>query len=455
MHSGAAPTFLETGLTLDRSNEIQPRNQHPVKLDAFRVFFDAIEKQEHLIEVGPWAKKMRMIFSNSQFSTGIAETIRVISGQQGMKYIKDFIDSAVNPYSFKRREDGQELIGTWRGKVYVGMLAYRVSSYLMQTITSPLPFIADAPLETMAVAAEAYTSGNPVRWYQEIEKKSSALKHRQMDPALADYLNMREVQERSMAAKIGQAGMDPFVNIDKLSVAIGWEAVRRRKKAQFVGENVDEKVAELRARDYADQIVRQTQPTSEAMFRSPLYRNMDTTKQMFLQFTQPLNVIWNNIRYDVPQEWVNHNKGRAIGLIMAYVMSGLAIGMIKLVRGRGPDEDDDDEAKWAKFWMLAASSQFTESVPVVGSLLNGVVSTAVTGTPMIFNEQGLPAADALAKGLNRLSTSLRKGEGMNKKDIKFVLMSGFKGLGLMSGFPTLAFAEYYDMIERLVKKEDE
>ena len=114
---------------------------------------------------------------------------------------------------------------------------------------------------------------------------------------------------------------------------------------------------------------------------------------------------------------------------------------------------EDDEQKWLKFWILASSSQFTESVPLIGGMLGQAVSSAVMGTPAIFNEQRLPATDALAKAISRLGVALQKQEGLTSNDVEAILRLGFESSGLLAGAPTLAATGAYDFVKRILDRE--
>ena len=380
--------YLKTGMTLDRSRKIAPHNQKPVRTEATSMFFDSVEHQEHLIAFGKHAKTLQAVFGSAQYSTAIKDAIIANAGREGWRYIEDFISIVTNPASFEPTEMGAPFIRFLRGAVVQANLAWRWSTVLVQVLTSPLPFLAHtSPGMMMTVAAEAATR-NPIKWYKDIEKKSAILKNRQLDETAELIKTMGE----SRLKAINQIGMKGLEYADRITVAIGWEAVKRQRLKDFP------QFGEHAAEEYADQVVIRDQPSSDPLYRSPLYRNKSEAMKLILQFTQPLNVIWQNLRYDMPKAVKEREYRKAVGYITAYALSGLAIGYVRSLRGYGPEDDDDS----TRYWVHAATSQFTEAIPLAGEPITALTRYLITGNTMYMPDNNLPALSDAVNGVMAL-----------------------------------------------------
>jgi len=433
---------LNQGMSIIRK-EIQPRNQRPVKYDALSVFYDSIAKQEHLTVMGPYIKQLRGIFLNSTLGASLLDDIRHSLGQEGVDVLKNYIDTITNPNAFKEKASGDKMLSMFRGSMVIANLAWRWSSVGMQMMTSVLPGLQEAPLELLKVTAEAYT--NPLNFYKTVEEKSPILKHRQLMPEQAI---IRERIERGLGTtieKIGQAGMQGLVWADRHSVAIVWEAVRRKQfdKRYRALSDADKanpnrlEFIEMEARAYADEHIIKTQPTSEEQYRASMYRDPNAFKQVILQFTQPLNVIYNNIRHDMPEAVREQEYGKAIGILTAYAMSGFAVSAIAVLRGRGPDEPDEE--KWARYWLHASTSQFTDSIPFIGQIVTSLTGYAIVGDneSWLRNDTNMPAVDLLARSVEGLIA--------DEKNWGKIAWNAAKGIGMMAGAPMRAVEEYYKL----------
>jgi len=419
---------IPKGMSIERRN-MQPRNHKEIQYDAMKVFFGAIQKQEHLTEMGMYVKTLRGIFKSSTMSETLRKGIVNALGKKAWDFIDNQIATITNPAEFIGPASGAEALNLFRGSMVVSNLAWRASSVLMQIVTSPLPFLSEAPAQLYAVAAEAMVK-NPFKFYKEIEEKSAYLRNRQIDPTMAKLEQRTEQGVATAFEKIGRAGMIGLTMADRISVAIGWEAVRRKQRG--LGMSEDD------AREYADRVVIKTQPTSEDIYRAPMYRNMTPFKQLVLQFTQPLNVIWNNLRNDIPAAAQDHEYGKIVGFITAYALSGLAIGAIACVRGNGPDEPDEE--KWMRFWLHAMTAQFTDSIPLVGNIVTGLTGTLIVGDNNSWtrNDTNMPAVDLLARAV--------EGFASDNKNWGKIVTNTAMGMGMMVGAPTRAVKEMADLI---------
>jgi len=377
--------------------------------------------------VGQHAKLLHAVFNNQTFGDAVAPNIKQSLGKEAFDYIGSQIDAITNPSQFKDKASGGKLLGFFRGSIVISNLAFRWSSVLIQYVTSPLPFLSEVnPAQLLAVSLEAHQ--HPLAFVAKAEAESAILRHRQMTAEVA-YLEKRvEEGVASKLEKFSQMGMKPLTAVDRFTVAIGWEAVRRNRLAQLRSKNPNaaDDILMSTASAFADEVIIKTQPTAEDVYRSPMYRDMDNYKQLVLQFTQPLNVIWNNIRNDVPQAMREAEFHRYMGFIAAYALSGVANAAIGILRGRGPD-DPDEEGAWAKYWIHASTAQFTDAIPLVGNIVTSLTRRAITGDSGYVNDNNTPATSALIQALS-MSFS-------EEPDMKKIILNAATGIGMMAGAP--------------------
>jgi hypothetical protein len=446
-------SMLEDGMIYDRQKNMSPINMRHVQYDIMELFFGGITRQEHLINTGDWAKSTKMIF-NSNESAALEDAIKVVGGVELRDYINRYIDSVINPNGYKERGDGSEMLKTARGKVMTAMLSWRLSTMLVQAWTSPLITLAYAPKEFLGVVGNAYLSGNPHKWLLGIEERSAILKNRQLDPFLARLKQLEEQGVLKGAQKIGEKGFEILSAIDRFSVAIQWESVFRKEMKTSPAPNITPEEHVQYAKEQADKAVLQSQPTQEDMFRSPLYRNMDSFKGVILQFTQPLNVIWNNLRYDIPDAFAREDHSKWIMTVAAYALSGLGIGVIKAALGKGPQstgDEDEDKKAWDAYYMTYFLSQYTDSIPIAGPLATSLVRSILTGKPQLQSTNAIPAIQESYDTINDLMILINNGSESTHKQVMNAVGDGLTTIGLLSGTPGLSAKELVNLTDSLIQ----
>lgn len=423
----------DSGFTLERI-KIGASHQTPIKLDLFGTWQKAVERQEHLVSYGSYLKKLNAVYK-SRKAGSVREAIIQSFGKAGMDYVDQYISEIANPHEFKGPEEGDRAVRFLRGNMAVGFLAYRWTSVVKQIITSPLPYMAYAPKGMSAAAFQCLKSGNPMQWLIEIESMSQMLKHRTADQIFETIRNMDREGFEGVVKKIGSVGMKGLEMADRFSVAIGWKGVYDEALAKGMTE--EEAVKK------ADDITAKTQPSARGVDLAPVFRGNNEWKRLLLQFGSALNVIYQNIRYDMPQAWREKEFGRAIAIGVSYSIAGVLLGAFTKAIGR--DKPEDDEA-WYRDWIYYSMTQFTDSVPLIGNELTGFMKRWIAGDKRRFGDSELlPAVEALLSGADNLL------EG----DILKALEEIGTGLGLGIGLPTLALKEYIEFLINLLGGEGE
>jgi len=407
---------------------IGPNNQTPIKLDLWATFLDAVDKQEHLIEYGEYHRKLVSVYVNMRSSRGIREAIKHSLGKQGIDFLDRYIAEVANPIQYKDRDYSEKLVRKLRGNLAVGYLAFRWTSVLNQLVTSPLPFIAYAPEKMLGSAAACIA--NPAKFIEETEAMSVILRNREADQLYEQFKQLDREGYEAVIAKIGQVGMSGLKWADRWTVAIGWRSVY--DKALEKSGNHDASVKE------ADRVTLLCQPSSRGVDQSPLFRDNNEWKRLATQFGSQLNVVWQQLRYDLPGAAGEKRYGEAIGIIMGMALAGIAMGAIRKLRGK----DEDKDETWWNDWVYYALSQSFDAVPLVGSEVAALAKRLVTGQKQwMGGSDNFPAISSLLSGI----------EGLSEGKLSAV-KSVAEAIGLAVGAPALATEEYLGWIVKLLEE---
>jgi hypothetical protein len=103
--------------------------------------------------------------------------------------------------------------------------------------------------------------------------------------------------------------------------------------------------------------------------------------RIFLQFQTSLNVIWQNIRYDIPWAVRQGRWQQVVGGVAAYAIAGIAVGLVTEGLGGGDDKKKKKgkEASWQQRIGFYATTQFADSIPIIGSQVTAWARKAITG----------------------------------------------------------------------------
>ena len=252
-----------------------------------------------------------------------------------------------------------------------------------------------------------------------IKTKSAFMAARRMDPII-DILeeNAKKAVNKPAAAlsqiqKIGMAGLEW---IDWACVAPGWYAVYQKEltrleqesdaqyenaRAKLLAENeskpmgkkmsdeqidmeakkgiLDKAHIEAAAVYKADDYTRLCQPSNRAVDLAPIFRSRGKGSEVIralLQFQTALNVIWQNIRYDIPYYARQKQMKNIVGMIGGYVAAGIMLGVLAKAGSGGDDDDPEDTLKEFIYYGM---TQFTDSVPIIGGVVSGAAEKAITG----------------------------------------------------------------------------
>lgn len=419
----------EKGFTIQRVN-IQPRQQTPVNTSLLSVWRNSVRQQEWLIESAAYIKKLHRIFNNKEFQNALQNTYS--SGLY--KEITDYIDLIANPYKQARKTGAEKTFRALRGNLAAAYLGWKASGIIVQAITSPMPFLSDiSPVRLI----KAYIDiAQDYSILAEIDEKSPMMKHRSMS-FVVEELAQRVLEAGNNKAlenwyKFTQTGMKGLEWIDRVAVAGGWLAKYQEELQAGIDKGFDTETAEAAAVKVADDLVLKVQPTGDKTELASMFRTESEFAKAILQFTTSLNVIWNNITADLQGYLRNKEYSKIVGTLTGYVLAGLLLGAALT----GFDDDDNlvDKARKAGYFAL---TQFMDSVPWIGSMVNEAFQHVITGERDFYGSSSLfPAANELLQTFDAFGTG----------DVLKGLEKLGRGIGLATGLPTSMLGQVKDAI---------
>lgn len=116
-----------------------------------------------------------------------------------------------------------------------------------------------------------------------------------------------------------------------------------------------------------------------------------------LQFQSSLNVIYNNLRHDLPNAIKNKQYKRAAGIVTGYALAGIMTGLV--TEGFGGGDDEPDTADKVKKTIYFAFTQGTDSVPVINGMVTSLSEKLITGKTSYRGSSSLyPAFEKAVQG---------------------------------------------------------
>lgn len=473
--------WVNKGMTQKRI-EISPLYQAPVETGLYKTWCDSVERTEHFIAYSGYVRELNRVYK----SKDARFTRRFIEDRYGkgmLEYIDNYINEVANPNASAALSDMDRIVKVLRGRTAPAYLAWKTSSMIKQTLTSPWPFVQFmSPAKYLKACFEILGKKN---MYNVIQSKSVFMKNRKIDP-LIDLIN-EQVNKKtnpfmSGVNKFNQIGMAGLEMVDWMCVAPGWLAayndrykalteknknVYELTKAQLLDERdaldivstqrmTDEQIeAEAQSKvlsesdiekfavEYADDIVRQCQPSNRVTDLAPLFKQKGPGSEIIkavLQFQTALNVIWQNIRYDLPFAVRQHNYKQIVGTVTGYAMAGI---MMNAICEGFSDDEDDDELIALKKGIFYSTTQFTDAIPVIGNYVTRATEQLITGeTPYSTNNDLFPLLTKYQQGTQQAM------KGNWEKAVERYA----EALGLTFGAPVSGVKEIIDIVSN--EKDD-
>lgn len=463
--SGAsvAKNYVNKGMTQKRRN-IGPLNQKPVEMGLYKTWADATERTEHFINYAAYVRELNRVYK-SRDAQYVRRFIENRYGKGAVEYIDNYIAEVANPNATNAMGALDQIVHTLRGKTASAYLAWKASAIIKQAATSPMPYMQFvSPAEYLKASFDCISSKGKL--YDDIKEKSVYMANRVMDPVM-DLIKEQQEKATNPAAsalnKFNTIGMQGLEWIDWVCVAPGWLACYRQKynllqksnnielieaevreenerldpsnpdrmtndqiKAEAESRLMDEDEIERQAVLYADDCTRLSQPSNRKVDLAPLFKQGGEIAKAFLQFQTSLNVIWQNIRYDLPYAVRQKKFQQVTGMLLGYIFAGILVNAI--TEGFKPEKDDEKKKAAAlRKFMYYSTTQFTDAIPVIGSLVTNLDNKLITG------DKGFTSS---SEDLIPMFTKVVKGtESLSKGSWDKALKNYAEAAGLYTGLP--------------------
>ncbi len=422
--TGKQKSSLDTGSAIQRI-EMAPDHQLPVNLDLFQVWYNSVQEQEYVIEFGEYIKHIETVFQG-RGSRDLNTYIRGTYGDSLLQDIEAYVNDLYRPYEFKQIKDDDRLLRALRGNLGSAYLAWKMSGVVLQAITSPAPFLSELnPKELISGYLKLFR--NYAGSWDFIVKKSQMMKDRSMNTIIDDLHKAMAsgTQNKAKRAlnKFNDVGVMGLEITDRVCVSGGWLAAYDKEYARLVNkEKLSDTEADVKAIQYADDFVLRVQPTGDRTELAPLFTMKGEAWKAFTQFQTALNVIWNNIAFDLPQFIRHHEYSKAVGTIAGYVLAGVILGAVS----DGFDDDDKDLKDKMLKLLYWGTTQFTGAFPLLGNYVDNATHRLLTGDTGYTTTTMYPAIDKMFSATNKAVAGNIPGAAANLAE----------GFGLFLGLPT-------------------
>jgi hypothetical protein len=414
---------------------------------------DSVERTEHLMAYGSLVRTLNSVYK-SRDGGAIRQEIQDRYGDGMTGYINEYINELANPWASGQMTALDRMARALRGRTATAYLAWKTSGVIKQAITSPAPFFQYMnPKEYAAAAIDM--AAHPTELSEAIRSKSMHMATRVFDPMLDLIREQHEKTENKVGHALNEfneLGMRGLELIDWMCVAPGWLAVYRRELPRLQNENqakyeklleqyraegtlateearaaraesqiLGEDEIEEKAVALADDIVRLVQPSGRLTDLAPMFKSRGPNSEIariFLQFQTSLNVIWQNIRYDMPLAIRQKKWTQLVGGVSAYVIAGIVSGLVTEGLGGGEDKKKKKgkEVSWQQRVGFYATTQFTDSIPIIGSQVTAWTRKFITGKGSYMPTNLFPVEKEFFDTITAAADALQKQSDGKKKE---------------------------------------
>ena len=385
--------------------DIGKANQMPINLAALTTYFSSVESNERLYAYDAYAQKLNRVIKGYE-AKNFRRTLENAYGSEAVRYLDKQVNTIIDPTAGRVYSDSDKLLRVIRGNTAAAYLGFKLSGIIKQGISSPAPFMQYVnPLHYAKAASDlAFHHKEMVDFIYSRSKLMQDRSFDMMQTVTEELAKQAKTKAGKALTQVQQFGMQGLEVIDKVCVAPGWLAAYREEAARLTEANKGAKTPKTdneidrAASRYADDVLVRTQPSGRAEELAPLFREGGEALRLLLQFQSSLNVIYNNLRHDLPNAIKNKQYKRAAGIVTGYALAGIMTGLI--TEGFGGDGDDEpDTADKVKKTIYFAFTQGTDSVPVINGMVNNLAEKLITGKTSYRGSSSLyPAFEKAVQG---------------------------------------------------------
>lgn len=349
---GRPTKTVEQGFTKERVG-----GKQKIKLDAMDIFKRHIDNASYLINMGREVKMLSEISNSQEFKEK--------AGELGQKYVIEWMDLMAR----KGGKGGSEkiaLLDALRRNIGAGYLGFKLSSAMLQ----PSALLDGASViggYAFRGAAEVGTSRDVRRF---ILRTMPEIRAR-----LGDDVAFTEFSDDKPLQRVQNAGMYVLKKLDGITASsVAWGAYL--KKMKQLGQKVDLNNPNKEALEYAQQVVRRTQSSSQfkdaamALSRGSLTGNRSFDRA-FLQFQSFVLTRWHRFKHTAWDAGIKKGKpqkafGQLFWLFLAALAEeGLRRGskeLISLLTGKEAENQDS--------YTQGSVKNALSTIPFVGQYMN-------------------------------------------------------------------------------------
>lgn len=385
--------------------DIGKANQMPINLAALTTYFSSVEANERLYAYDAYAQKLNRVIKGYE-AKNFRRTLENAYGSEAVRYLDKQVNTIIDPTAGRVYSDSDKLLRVIRGNTAAAYLGFKLSGIIKQGITSPAPFMQYVnPLHYAKAASDlAFHHKEMVDFIYSHSKLMQDRSFDMMQNITEELAKQAKTKAGKVLTRTQQIGMQGLEMIDRACVAPGWLAAYREEAARLTEANKKAKTPKTdneidrAASRYADDVLVRTQPSGRAEELAPLFREGGEALRLLLQFQSSLNVIYNNLRHDLPNAIKNKQYKRAAGIVTGYALAGIMTGLI--TEGFGGDGDDEpDTADKIKKTIYFAFTQGTDSVPVINGMVTSLSEKLITGKTSYRGSSSLyPAFEKAVQG---------------------------------------------------------
>ena len=384
--------------------DIGKANQMPINLAALTTYFSSVEANERLYAYDAYAQKLNRVIKGYE-AKNFRRTLENAYGSEAVRYLDKQVNTIIDPTAGRVYSDSDKLLRVIRGNTAAAYLGFKLSGIIKQGITSPAPFMQYVnPIHYAKAASDlAFHHKEMVDFIYSRSKLMQDRSFDMMQTVTEELAKQAKTKAGKALTQVQQFGMQGLEMIDKACVAPGWLAAYREEAARLTEANkelekprTDNEIDRAASR-YADDVLVRTQPSGRAEELAPLFREGGEALRLLLQFQSSLNVIYNNLRHDLPNAIKNKQYKRAAGIVTGYALAGIMTGLI--TEGFGGGDDEPDTADKVKKTIYFAFTQGTDSVPVINGMVNSLAEKLITGKTSYRGSTSLyPAFEKAVQG---------------------------------------------------------
>lgn len=384
--------------------DIGKANQMPINLAALTTYFSSVEANERLYAYDAYAQKLNRVIKGYE-AKNFRRTLENAYGSEAVRYLDKQVNTIIDPTAGRVYSDSDKLLRVIRGNTAAAYLGFKLSGIIKQGITSPAPFMQYVnPIHYAKAASDlAFHHKEMVDFIYSRSKLMQDRSFDMMQTVTEELAKQAKTKAGKALTQVQQFGMQGLEMIDKACVAPGWLAAYREEAARLTEANkelekprTDNEIDRAASR-YADDVLVRTQPSGRAEELAPLFREGGEALRLLLQFQSSLNVIYNNLRHDLPNAIKNKQYKRAAGIVTGYALAGIMTGLI--TEGFGGGDDEPDTADKVKKTIYFAFTQGTDSVPVINGMVNSLAEKLITDKTSYRGSSSLyPAFEKAVQG---------------------------------------------------------